>query len=65
MNSCFVFQVPTVQESTLKGKNLLPTGSNFFPFSADPFQKGGNINIYRADSSESESKILLNPSHTG
>ena len=34
-------QSPSKKRSTLKGKNLLPMGANFFPFRVDPFQKGG------------------------
>ena len=31
---------PSEMGSTQKGKNLLPLGSKFFPFSVDPFSEG-------------------------
>ena len=31
---------PSEKGSTLKGKNLLPFGSKFFPFRVDPFSEG-------------------------
>ena len=36
---CFCF--PSEKWSTLKGKNLLPWGSKFFPFRVDHFLGGG------------------------
>ena len=32
-----LFFRPSEKRSTLKGKNLLPGGSKFFPFRVDPF----------------------------
>ena len=32
--------LPSEKGSTPKGKNLLPIGSKFFPFSVDPFLEG-------------------------
>ena len=34
------FCFPAGKGSSLKGKNLLPFGSRFFPFRVDSFQKG-------------------------
>ena len=37
---CFiVHQFSSVKGSSLKGKNLLPLGSKFFPFRVDPFSE--------------------------
>ena len=35
-----LFCLPSEKGSTLKGKNLLPIGSKFFPFRVDPFLEG-------------------------
>ena len=35
-----LFCPPSEKGSTLKGKNLLPKGSKFFPFRVDPFSEG-------------------------
>ena len=42
MTSCFLSCTsnPFRKGSTLKGKNLLPLGAKFVPFTLDPFQKG-------------------------
>ena len=42
-------------ESTLKGKNLLPIGSKFFPFKVDPFLERKKNSLYRVASPESVS----------
>ena len=35
-----LFSFPYGKGSALKGKNLLPKGSKFFPFRVDPFSGG-------------------------
>ena len=57
-------KVPTEKRSTLKGKNLLPIGSKFFPFRVDTFFKREANTFDRVVSPESVS-VLLNFSYKG
>ena len=43
----FAFLHAIEKQSILKGKNLLPKGGIFFPFTIDPFSKGGKNNFCR------------------
>ena len=49
---CSAHLVPSKKGSALKGKKLLPLGSNFFPFRGDPFSKGDKNNFDRVVSLE-------------
>ena len=51
-------QVPFLKGSTLKGKNLLPLGSKFFPFRVDLFSEGSKNYFGRVVSLESVSAPL-------
>ena len=39
-NSIKIILLPSEKGFTLKGKNLLPKGSKFFPFRVNPFSEG-------------------------
>ena len=45
-------QASSEKGSTLKGKNLLPTGSKFFPSRVEPFSEGNKNNFVKVVSFE-------------
>ena len=49
LTSCLLsfHQVSSEKGSTLKGKNLVPPGSKFFPFRIDPFSEGNKNDFDR------------------
>ena len=69
MASCLLYRtpIPSEKRSTLKGKNLLPGGSKFFPFRVDPFLIRETITILTIASLESVpillNELLLGPLH--
>ena len=61
LTSCLVSYTPKLgKRSTLKGKNLLPSGSSSFLLEWIPFQKGGKKNFDRVNSSENASSPFRN-----
>ena len=57
-----VNQVPSEKGSILKGKNLLPVGSKFFPFRKDTFTEGSQQPFERVITPKSVSISLKHSS---